>query len=77
MQGRDRGQTKQKCAVHTYTAMRTVSPLLCSTAAELTEERQERMEASTRISLDPALITTLTSNIEQEGTLRCGMVTVE
>jgi hypothetical protein len=39
-------------------------------SAELTEERQERMEASTRISLDPALITTLTSNIEQEGTLR-------
>jgi len=39
-------------------------------SAELAEERQERMEASTRVSLDPTLITTLTSNIEQEGTLR-------
>jgi len=39
-------------------------------SAELAEERQERMEAGTRVSLDPQLITTLTSNIEQEGTLR-------
>lgn len=39
-------------------------------SAELSEERQERMEAATRVCLDPTLITTLTSNIEQEGTLR-------
>jgi len=39
-------------------------------SAELSEERQERMEAATRVCLDPTLISTLTSNIEQEGTLR-------
>lgn len=39
-------------------------------SAELTEERQERMEAATRVSLDPSIISTLTSNIEQEGALR-------
>merc|ERR1711912_157887 len=39
-------------------------------SAELTEERQERMEASTRVSFDPTIIPVLTSNIEQEGTLR-------
>jgi len=39
-------------------------------SAELAEERQERMEAATRVSFDPVLVPTLTSNIEQEGTLR-------
>jgi hypothetical protein len=39
-------------------------------SAELTEERQERMEAATRISFDPSIVPVLTSNIEEEGTLR-------
>merc|ERR1711957_927144 len=38
--------------------------------AELIEEQQARMDASTRSSLDPSLIPTLTANIEQEGMLR-------
>lgn len=39
-------------------------------SAELGEERQERMEAASRVSLDPVVITTLTSNVEQEGAIR-------
>jgi len=38
--------------------------------AELAEERQERMEAATRVGFDPTLIPVLTNNIEQEGALR-------
>lgn len=39
-------------------------------SAELAEERQERMEAGTRIAFDPTIVPVLTSNIEQEGVLR-------
>jgi len=39
-------------------------------SAELAEERQDRQEAGTRIGLDPTIIPVLSSNIEQEGTLR-------
>jgi hypothetical protein len=38
--------------------------------AELIEEQQARMDAATRSTLDPCLIPTLTTNIEQEGMLR-------
>ena len=39
-------------------------------SGELLEEKAARLEAGSRINLDPTIIPALTSNIEQEGVLR-------